>query len=170
MPTWSLRIACATAALLSACAGVETIRMNDVAQRPGASALRSATGGEQVLEVFGAPPDGAPPEAIAARLQAPGSEAATVYRAVAPGGGGLRTVFEFGAATSGLSSCERPRAAQTRFLVLTATVCNGTEPLTSASISAPGVLGPSSPGYDAAVGRLMLALLSSDRVRRGGGA
>lgn len=151
------------AALAAGCAsGVQTITPSAAVQSPQQATLRIATGGEQVLEVFGAPPDGATPEVVAQRLRAPGGAAETTWRAVAPGGGGLRTVFEFGVQTSGLGSCARPRAAQTRFLVMTATLCNGATPLRSVALSAPGVLGPSSPGYDSAVGSLMLALLNSD--------
>lgn len=125
-----------------------------------------ATGGLQSLEVVGAPPDGASPETIAARLRAPAFFQPTTYQAVPPGQGGLRTVLEFGAPYSGDTSCRSPRGnATSGGLLVSATICSGAYSYATATVRDPDVQGPSSPGYDQAMNQLMLGLTARDRRR-----
>ncbi len=153
------------AALLTGCAGGGETILADSPDGLSVSRAGQFSGGQQFVEVIGAPPDGASAEAIVAGLRAPPAVAATRYVAVPPGGGGARLVLEFGVVTGGLSSCRAPRAAATDTLVLTATLCSERRTIRSATMRSADLKGPSSPGFDAAMGRLMAVLLTSERRR-----
>lgn len=155
----------ACAALLAGCGDMgESILANEP-QPISINRSMQFSGGQQYVEVIGAPPDGAAAGAIVAGLRAPPAVAATRYVAVPPGGGGARLVLEFGAVTGGLSSCRAPRAAATDTLIVTATLCSERRAIRSATMRSAGLRGPSSPGFDDAMGRLMGVLLTPERRR-----
>ncbi|MGF1659621.1 MAG: hypothetical protein ACFCUS_09325 [Rubrimonas sp.] len=162
-----MRPALALAALaLAGCA--DSVRVFNASPIPQhrADISRAATGGIQALEVHGAPPDGAAPEAVAAATTGPAGFRPTRYALAAPGEGGLRTVFEFGGAAGGQASCRAPRGsaqAPGADMQIAATLCQGSGDVSTATLRAPGVAGPSSPGYEAAVRALLRELLTPER-------
>lgn len=161
----SRMLALAPLALLVGCGGAGETILSDQPQPISINRSMQFSGGQQFVEVIGAPPDGAQADPIAASLRAPPGVAETRYVAVAPGGGGARLVLEFGAVTGGLSSCTRPRSGASATLVVTATLCSERRAVRSALLRADSLKGPSSAGFEAAMGRLMGVLLSPERWR-----
>jgi len=157
--------ALAPLALLIGCGGAGETILADRAEPISMNRSMQFSGGQQFVEVIGAPPDGASAAAVVDSLRAPPGVAETRYVAVAPGGGGARLVLEFGVATGGLSSCARPRANAAQTLLLTATLCSERRTIRSATMRAAALKGPSSPGFEAAMGRLMGVLLTPERKR-----
>jgi len=158
-------LALAPLALFAGCGGAGETILADQPQPISINRSMQFSGGQQFVEVIGAPPDGAQADAIAASLRAPPDVAETRYVAVAPGGGGARLVLEFGAVTGGLHSCTRPRSGAASTLVVTATLCSERRNIRSATLRSDGLSGPGSPGFEAAMGRLMGVLLSPQRWR-----
>lgn len=157
----------AAAAFAAGCAGFggDVITQIERSSAYSNERARAATGGVQPVEVVGAPPDGAGPEAVAAALRAPGIYPATTYRAVPPGGGGLRTALVFGATLSPQAVCAAPQPGGAPALVVSAALCQGETPLSGARMRANDLTGPSDPGFDDAMARLMIAILPRERQR-----
>jgi hypothetical protein len=120
---------------------------NDVARR--------ATGGVQPLIVIGAPPDGASAATVASRLSAPGFYPRTRYDIVSAAPEGLVTVIAFG----GGPACEPTERGPASDFTVSAAICDRGVALSSTTLRSDGIAGPSSEGYDAAMTRLMNAIL-----------
>lgn len=121
------------------------------------------------MEISGAPPDGAAPEAVAAALQSPPGERETRFTLVPEGAGGMRYLLEFGASSGG--GCAAPRgAAGGQALTLSATLCRGDDALSSATLRSAEIAGPSDPEFAGAASALLRAVLTPDepRTRFGG--
>jgi hypothetical protein len=156
----------AAALALAGCADATRVfNVNSIPQHR-ADMSRAATGGVQALEVHGAPPDGASPEAVAAATTGPAGFRATRYALAPAGAGGVRVVFEFGGVSGGQASCRAPRGAAQAAgadMQIAATLCLGSGDVSNATLRAPGVAGPSSPGYEPAVHALLHELLTPER-------
>jgi hypothetical protein len=153
-------VALTAAAALAACAGARRI---DAPPTFGYSfsQAQQVTGGLQRIEIAGAPPDGATPEQVAAALRGPAGFPPTRYEAAPPGGGGTRTVLEFGQPRATAGACTAPRGggAGDGALVVTAILCRGDRATSTATLTAPDLAGPSSPGFTDAMALLFRKLL-----------
>lgn len=151
---------------LAGCAGDRIVSQTATGRGvPWAEVNALASSGRQA-EVLGAPPDGSPPEAVAALVIVPGFRNETPFRLIPPGSPGLRVVLEFGTAPGTNLSCTQPRgSALTGPMVLTATLCNGTSYISTATMRGDTLRGPSDPAFAGAMNRLMLALLPPEPAK-----
>jgi hypothetical protein len=166
MAAWRRLTGLAALMALGACAGdrivSQTVNGRGV---PWAEVNALASSGRQV-EVHGAPPDGAPPEAVAALLAVPGFRNEAPFRLIPAGSAGLRVVLEFGVAPGSNLSCTQPRgSALGGPMTLTATLCNGPSYISTATLRSDTLRGPSDPAFAGAMNRLMLALLPPEPAK-----
>lgn len=155
------RAGCAIGLLLAGCVGAvpAVVTQQQLSWKMAASA-RVASGGATPVEIYGAPPDGASPAAVAAALAAPASVGRTRFEAVSGPIEGVRIVLEFGATAGGDQACARPSGATVTPLVVSATLCSGDAALSSATLRARDIAGPSSPGFASATRHLLSAILT----------
>ena len=154
---------------LAGCAGAERVFNVSPIPQHRADIVRSATGGLQFVEIHGAPPDGTEAATVVAALRAPAGFRPTRYARVQPGAQSLRLVLEFGATSGGPTSCAAPRGAAQASdadLQAAATLCQGASAVSNATMRAPGVSGPSAPGFEDAAQSLLRAVLTPERPKQ----
>lgn len=147
------------AASLGGCSGGAVTQGQQLAAS-NAGVARAVTDSTRAIEIHGAPPDGAAPEAVAAAIPATGFSGDRRFRLVAPGEESARIVLEFGESFGGGRSCAAPSGSQTSGgMLLSATLCRDDVAFSNATLRAADIAGPSDPGFGAAAANLIAVLL-----------
>lgn len=152
----------------AACAGALEERVYGQAYLPAYSPLgfSAFAAAGPLVEVRGAPPDGAGAEAVAAALRLPGRFPHVPFRAVAPGAAptSQRIVLAFGlraADPARMCAGEVEGGAQTDGLSVAAAFCVGSRPASSAVLAHERPLGVGDPAFTDAMRRLFAQLAPS---------
>jgi hypothetical protein len=117
-------------------------------------------GGPRVVEVFGSPPDGSSPQALAALLRFPGDRNDRPFEAVAPTGQGQRLVAVYGRANG--RPCVAPQGAAIDLpMQLTMAFCRNAAQISLATMRSTTLTGPSDPAFARALDRMMMSLTQS---------
>lgn len=160
------------ASLLAGCAGgarVHSVTLFSPYTPLGAASF-AASG--PLVEVRGAPPGGASPEAVAAALRMPGNFAQTGFRVAPVGGTGQRIVLAFGARSVDPGRICAPGASGGASqsgggLELGAAYCVGATAASVGVLSAPDVGGPEDPAFAASVRGLLTEMMPTSSPGKG---
>lgn len=146
--------------LLAGCGAESIVASTD--GRPLLSGEKSMLlGGPRAVEVYGSPPDGSSPQALAALLRFPGYRNDRPFEIVGPTGQGPRLVAVYGRSKG--RPCVAPQGAAIDLPIqLTMAFCRSAAQISIATMRSESLRGPSDPGFAKALDRMMLALTRSE--------